>query len=155
VIVALWAAFCGAVSSLLTLYAWKRRQHMPGRLRDAVFRRRKGFVAQGRPAGALEAMKKGVKDLARPLFWLPVLIVVAFTLASGSPIDSAMWVIVRAAGIGFVLFSLVRVFDMHRFIAWLQARGHWGPAIAYRHALDRIRSEDGPSQSSGPGHPAV
>lgn len=135
-----WACVCGAVSSVLTLLAWKRRQHMPGRLRDAVFRKGSGISFDGKPAGKKEAMKRGLRDLGRPIFWLPVLVVVGFTLASGSPVESALWVVVRAAGIGFVLFSLVRVFDMHRFIAWLQSRGHWGPALAYRHALEKIRS---------------
>jgi nucleoside-triphosphatase THEP1 len=149
VLISGWSVACGAVSCLLTLVAWKRRQHMPGRLRDAVFRKRKGIALEGKPAGRTEAMKRGLRDLARPLFWLPVLIVVAFTLATGSPLESALWVVVRAAGIGFVLFSLVRVFDMHRFIAWLQSRGHWGPALAYRHALERIRSGEAPPPGPG------
>jgi hypothetical protein len=149
VLIAGWSVACGAVSCLLTLIAWKRRQHMPGRLRDAVFRKRKGIALGGKPASRTEAMKRGLRDLLRPLFWLPVLIVVAFTLASGSPLESALWVVVRAAGIGFVLFSLVRVFDMHRFIAWLQARGHWGPALAYRHALDTVRPKDDAPRSPG------
>jgi nucleoside-triphosphatase THEP1 len=153
-LIAGWSVICGAVSCVLTLIAWKRRQHMPGRLRDAVFRKRKGIVLEGKPAGRTEAMKRGIRDLARPLFWLPVLVVVGFTLASGSPIESALWVVVRAAGIGFVLFSLVRVFDMHRFIAWLQSRGHWGPALAYRHALERIRSGEEPPPGPGKDPPS-
>ena len=150
-LIAVWTVACGAVSCVLTLLAWKRRQHMPGRLRDAVFRRGRGIHIQAGPADKIDAMKKGFRDLARPLFWLPVAVVVAFTLASGSSLESALWVVVRAAGIGFVLFSAVRVFDMHRFIAWLQARGHWGPALAYRHALERIRSGDAPPPGSGAG----
>ena len=150
-LIAGWSVACGAVSCLLTLLAWKRRQHMPGRLRDAVFRKGKGIALEGKPVSRTEAMKRGLRDLTRPLFWLPVLVVVGFTLATGSPLESALWVVVRAAGIGFVLFSLVRVFDMHRFIAWLQSRGHWGPALAYRHALERIRSGEPPPP--GPGEP--
>ncbi len=137
-----WAALCGAVSCVLTLVAWKRRERMPGRLRDAVFRKGKGISLEGKPSGRMEAMKRGAKDLARPMFWLPVFLVVGFTLATGSPLESALWIVVRAAGIGFVLFSLVRVFDMQKFIAWLQSRGHWGPALAYRQAIDRLRSGD-------------
>ena len=150
-LIAGWSVACGAISCLLTLLAWKRRQHMPGRLRDAVFRKGKGIALEGKPVSRTEAMKRGLRDLTRPLFWLPVLVVVGFTLATGSPLESALWVVVRAAGIGFVLFSLVRVFDMHRFIAWLQSRGHWGPALAYRHALERIRSGEPPPP--GPGEP--
>ncbi|HTY58607.1 MAG TPA: hypothetical protein VMF59_07295, partial [Bacteroidota bacterium] len=154
VLVALWSAACGGVSSALTLIAWKRRTRMPGRLRDAVFRKRgKGVALDGKPAGRIEAMKKGLRDLLRPLFWFPVALVVGFTLASGSPLESALWIVVRAAGIGFVLFSVVRLLDMHRFIAWLQSRGHWGPALAYRHALERIRSAGEAPQDSGPDSP--
>ncbi len=139
VLIAVWSTLCGAVSCTLTLLAWKRRQHMPGRLKDAVFRRKKGTALEGKPAGRIDAMKKGLRDLLRPLFWFPVAIVVGFTLATGSPLESALWIVVRAAGIGFVLFSLVRVFDVQRFISWLQSRGYWGPALAYRHAIERIR----------------
>lgn len=153
-LIAGWSVACGAISCLLTLIAWKRRQHMPGRLWDAVFRKRKGIALEGKPASRTEAMKRGLKDLSRPLFWLPVLVVVGFTLASGSPLESALWVVVRAAGIGFVLFSLVRVFDMHRFIAWLQSRGHWGPALAYRHALERVRSGEAPPPGPGKDPPS-
>jgi hypothetical protein len=145
-----WAALCGAVSCVLTLVAWKRRERMPGRLRDAVFRKGRGISLEGKPAGKVEAMRRGARDLVRPIFWLPVLLVVGFTLATGSPVESALWVVLRAAGIGFVLFSLVRVFDMQKFIAWLQSRGHWGPALAYRQAIERIRSEDGAPPPSLP-----
>jgi nucleoside-triphosphatase THEP1 len=147
-LVAGWIVLCGLVSGGLTLLAWNRRQHMPERLRDMIFKRAKGITVEGKPASIWGAMRRGLRDIARPLFWLPVAIVVGVMLATGSPIESALWVVIRAAGVGFVLFSVVRAFDMHRFIKWLQNRGHWGPALAYQRAIDRLRASDPPSPDS-------
>jgi len=143
-----WTILCGLVSGGLTLLAWKHRTHMPARLRDVMFRKTKGVTVEGKPAGISGAMRRGLKDIARPLFWLPVAIVVGVMLATGSPLESALWVVLRAAGVGFVLFSVVRAFDIHRFIKWLQNKGHWGPALAYQRAIDRFRTSDPPSPDS-------
>ena len=148
-----WSLVCGAVTSGLTVLAWKRREKMPARLHDAVFKTPKGVILDPKPASASGAMRRGVKDILRPLFWMPVLIVVGITIATGSPLESALWIIVRAAAVGFVLFSAVRAFDMHRFIQWLKHRGYWGPALAYERAVVRIRGEAGtsPKPKTGPG----
>lgn len=143
-----WTILCGLVSCVLTVVAWNRRQRMPERLHALMFKRPKMITLDGRPAGMLEAAGRGLKDIARPLFWLPVAIVVAVMLVNGSPLESILWVVVRAAGVGFVLFSLVRAFNAQRFIRWLQGRGHWGPALAYQKAIDRLRASDPPSQDS-------
>lgn len=148
-----WSLVCGAVSGGVTVLAWKRREKMPARLHEAVFKTPKGVILDTKPASASGAMRRGVKDILRPLFWLPVLIVVGITIATGSPLESALWIIVRAAVVGFVLFSAVRAFDMHRFIQWLQHRGYWGPALAYERAVERIRGEavTSPKPKTGPG----
>jgi nucleoside-triphosphatase THEP1 len=143
-----WTVLCGLVSGGLTLLAWKRRHHMPERLRARIFRKGKIVTFEGAPAGVWGAMRRGLTDLARPLFWFPVAIVVGIMLATGSPVESALWVVFRAAGVGFVLFSLVRAFDMQRFIRWLLDRGHWGPALAYQRAMDRFRRSDPPPPDS-------
>ena len=142
-VVAGWTLLCGLVSAALTLLAWKHRRQMPGRLRDLVFRKPKGVVVEWRPVSIAGALRRGLRDIARPLFWLPVLIVIGVMLASGSSFESIVWIVVRAAVVGFVLFSLVRSFDLRRFIAWLQGRGHWGPALALQRAMDRMHSPDG------------
>jgi nucleoside-triphosphatase THEP1 len=145
-----WTVLCGLVSGVLTVLAWNRRQHMPERLRATIFKRGKRVTFEERPANMWRAMRRGLKDIARLLFWLPVAIVVVVMLATGSPVESALWVVIRAAGVGFVLFSIVRALDVQRFIRWLQNRGHWGPALAYQRAMDRIRhSEPPPSDSKG------
>jgi nucleoside-triphosphatase THEP1 len=143
-----WTILCGLVSSVLTLLAWNRRHLMPGRLRDVMLRKPAGITLAGKPAGLTEAVKRGLKDIARPLFWLPVVIVVLVMVASGSPVESIVWVVIRAAGIGFVVLSLARAFDFGRFIRWLENRGHWGPALAYKSAIDRLGTHDPPSSGS-------
>jgi hypothetical protein len=143
-----WTILCGLISGMLTLLAWNRRQRMPERLRYLMFRKTKGITFDGKPARISEAMKHGLKDIARPLFWLPVAVVVAIMSATGSPLESIVWVVVRAAGLGFVLLSVARAFDFGRFLRWLENRGHWGPALAYRSAIDRFRTSDPPSSGS-------
>jgi nucleoside-triphosphatase THEP1 len=145
-----WTVLCGVVSTGLTVFAWTHRRRMPVRLQKAVFTQGKLVAFEDRPSGMWDAVRRGGKDIARPLFWLPVAIVVGVMLATGSPLESALWVVIRAAGVGFVLFSLVRAFDMQRFIRWLLARGYWGPALAYRRAMERMRGP-GPPPTSPPG----
>jgi hypothetical protein len=143
-----WTILCGLVSCGLTVLAWNRRQHMPERLREMIFKKAKRATVEIKPVSMWHAMRCGLKDIARPLFWLPVAIVVGVMLATDSPLESALWVVIRAAGVGFVLFSVVRSFDPRRFIKWLQKRGQWGPALAYQRAIDRIRTFDPPSAHS-------
>ncbi|HEX9006277.1 MAG TPA: hypothetical protein VF889_03205, partial [Bacteroidota bacterium] len=147
-LVAGWTVVCGLVTAVLTVLAWTRRHTMPRRLRDAMFRSIKGVRIDGKPAGIAAALRHGLRDILRPLFWLPVAIVGGVMIASGSPLASIVWVAVRAAGIGFVLFSAVRAFDFGRFMTWLQRRGHWGPALAYHRALSRFQPSDPPSADS-------
>ena len=141
-IVAGWTLVCGVVSSALTLLAWKHRHQMPDRLRDMVFKKPVDVNVEWGPTTIADAIKRGLKDIARPLFWLPVLIVAGVMLASGSSLESVLWIVVRAAVVGFVLFSVVRSFDLRRFIAWLHNRGYRGPALAYRRAMDRMESSE-------------
>ena len=144
VLVVGWTILCGLISAAVTLLAWHRRQRMPERLRDIVLKKGRGIAFNGKPASISLAMKHGLRDIFRPLFWLPVAIVVAVMLLDGSGLESILWVVVRAAGVGFVLFSLVRALDVQRFIGWLRKRGYWGPALAYQRAVDRISQEKGP-----------
>jgi nucleoside-triphosphatase THEP1 len=137
-----WTILCGMVSGFMTLLAWNRRRRMPERLRGLMFRKPTGVRLDHRPATASGAIRRGVKDVLRPIFWLPVGIVVAVMMLAGSPVESVLWVVIRAAGVGFVLFSLVRAIDVTRAINWLHSRGYWGPALAYRKALDQIGASD-------------
>ena len=147
-LVAGWTILCGLATGVVTVLAWNRRQKMPARLRAAMFRTAKGVRLEGTPASIPEALHRGLRDILRPLFWLPVAVVGGVMLATGSPLESILWVVVRAAGVGFVLFSIVRAFDAGRFLRWLQRRGYWGPALAYHRALHRLQTSDQPSPDS-------
>lgn len=133
-----WTIVCGLISALVTLLAWNRRHRMPERLRGVMLRKPAGLSLDGKPVTITGAMRRGLKDVARPIFWLPVAIVVAVMFVTDSPPESIVWVVIRAAGVGFVLLSLARAIDFGRIVKWLQGRGHWGPALAYGKAIDRL-----------------
>jgi hypothetical protein len=74
-------------------------------------------------------------DLLRPLFWAPVIVVAAVIVMTGSSWEEGMWIVVRAVTVGWVLFSVARLFDPRKLLAWLRRKGHWGPAMALSRAL--------------------
>ncbi len=137
--IAIWVAAWGMVAGIATLAVWKRRA-LPQRLRATMERGIIRVRLQGRATGRLAALAQAARDVARPVFWIPVLLVVTILLLSGSPAERAFWVVARAATVGFVLFSLVRMVDPPRVVNWLRVHGHWGPAIAFARALDQHRS---------------
>jgi hypothetical protein len=139
-----WSCLCGVIASTATLIAWKRRRHVPLRLQNLLVQGARRVLPASSPPGLRNVLVSGLRDLFRPFFWVPVLLVVAIVLATGSPLESAMWIVVRAAGIGFVVFALARLFDPGRFIRWLRRRGHWGPALAYQRALGRPEEQADP-----------
>ena len=81
------------------------------------------------------AIKRGLRDLLRPMFWAPVAVVAVIIVASGSTWEQAMWIVIRAITVGWVLFSLARLFDPRKLVSWLRRKGHWGPAMALSRAL--------------------
>jgi hypothetical protein len=81
------------------------------------------------------AIRRGLRDLLRPLFWAPVTVVAVIIVATGSTWEQAMWIVVRAITVGWVLFSLARLFDPRKLVSWLRRKGHWGPAMALNRAL--------------------
>jgi hypothetical protein len=95
------------------------------------------LVGSERPSWG-QALASGAKDLARPTFWVPLMLVVAIILAAGSPWESAFWVVARAATVGMVLFTAVRFLDVPGAMRALRRRGHWGPALALGRAIDEL-----------------
>jgi uncharacterized membrane protein YbhN (UPF0104 family) len=83
-----------------------------------------------------------LRDLARPSFWLPVLLVAAIVVVSGSPAERAFWIAARAVAVGLVLFSLARSIDPRRASGWLRRRGWWGPSVAFEEAMGGTRRPD-------------
>lgn len=136
--IAMWMVAWGVVAGSVTLAVWKRRA-LPQRLRTMMERGVVRVHLQRRPGGRLTAVGQAARDIARPVFWIPILLVVTILLLSGSPAERAFWIVMRAATIGFVLFSLVRMIDPARVVGWLRAHGHWGPAIAFARALNEHR----------------
>jgi nucleoside-triphosphatase THEP1 len=137
-----WTLICGSIAAAVTLFAWSRRQRMPMKLTRLLERGSNRSAEVGGAIGWGNALYRGLRDLRRPYFWIPVAVVAAVILATGSPWESALWIIIRAGVLGFVLFSLARAFDPRRFIAWLRGKGHWGPALALQQALKVKKTEE-------------
>jgi hypothetical protein len=139
-LILLWAWLCGTLSSMVTLVAWFRRHRLPVRLRNMLSKGSTGVAREIDPPTISAAMHRGLRDLSRPLFWAPVLLVAIVVLVSGSTWEQAMWIVVRAVTVGWVLFSLARLFDPKKFVLWLRRKGHWGPAMALSRAL-RLKND--------------
>ncbi|MFN0157708.1 MAG: hypothetical protein ACKVRP_06510 [Bacteroidota bacterium] len=135
VLMTVWCALWGSVGAAVTFLAWRHRETIPTKLRVLLDRGSQNVRLNSASPTWRHATRGGLRDLARPFFWVPLLIVTAVIVLSGSPWESAFWIVARAATIGVVIFSLVRVFNPQKFIAWLRGRGHWGPALAFRRAI--------------------
>lgn len=136
--IAVWILGFGAVSATVTWAVWRRRR-LPRRLEQALDRGARGF-GLGTTRSWRDAAVQGLRDLARPVFWLPLLLVIAILLTAGSSLERATWIVIRAATIGFLLFALAGALDFQRLIEWLRGRGYWGPAHAFHSA---VRGRDG------------
>ena len=130
-----WTFLCGTISSVVTLLAWLRRHRLPARISAMLSKGARSVTRDvGTPTmGA--AIKRGLRDLLRPMFWAPVAVVAVIIVASGSTWEQAMWIVIRAITVGWVLFSLARLFDPRKLVSWLRRKGHWGPAMALSRAL--------------------
>jgi nucleoside-triphosphatase THEP1 len=138
---AVWITLWGCVSAGVTLAVW-RRGALPARLRGAMER---GAV-QTRvtpPRGRMHALSAAFRDIARPVFWIPIVIVGIILAVAGSPAERLLWIATRAATIGFLLFAAVRMVDPARVIGWLRGRGYWGPAVAFARAVGGNRDQRG------------
>jgi len=149
-LIALWTVVCGTLSALATLFAWLRRHRLPARIRTMLDKGARGITRDVGTPSLKTAIRRGLRDLIRPLFWAPVVIVGIIIIANGSTWEQAMWVVLRAVTVGWVLFSLARLFDPRKLVNWLRRKGHWGPAMALSRALrpepgaKDDRSEPGP-----------
>jgi hypothetical protein len=131
-----WATVCGSISAAVSMATWKRRRvTAAGGSRGLAWRNEVKFLSRTTDAG-VHALRGGLSEMARPGFWLPVLVIVTLSWAAGTPFWSLLWMMVRAAAVGFLLLTFARSFDPERFLAWLRRRGHWGPATAFEYALE-------------------
>jgi nucleoside-triphosphatase THEP1 len=127
-----WSSIAGLFSSSVTLYAYKKRHSIPKQLQRLLTQGTKIFVQEESIRSWKTAIKQSFFDLARPFFWIPIALVVVMILISGSSLEGAFWVVVRASTIAMIFFSLARAFEPRAFLRWLQKRGYWGPAYAFR-----------------------
>jgi hypothetical protein len=134
-LIVFWTIVCGTISSVVTLLAWLRRHRLPARISKMLAKGASGITRDVGVPTMKGAVRRGLHDLLRPMFWAPVLVVAAIIVAAGSSWEEAMWVVVRAVTVGWVLFSLARLFDPRKLVLWLRRRGHWGPAMALARAL--------------------
>jgi nucleoside-triphosphatase THEP1 len=143
-----WMVLCGSLSALVTMIAWLRRHKLPARLTAMLSKGTRGVTRNVAAPTWGVAVRRGLRDLLRPLFWAPVIVVAAVIVMTGSSWEQAMWIVVRAVTLGWVLFSVARLFDPRKLLSWLQRKGHWGPAIALGRALhSQPEKTDEPSES--------
>jgi hypothetical protein len=145
----IWVVVWGVVASVVTLMVWRRRR-LPARIQTFLDRGAQAIRWEESRPSWKQAVQRGFKDLFRPIFWVPVAVVAVIVLVSGSPWETAFWIVARAVTVGMVTFSLARAFDLRSFIAWLQGKGHWGPAVAFRRAMTNIDRKAPPSQTRKP-----
>ncbi len=131
-----WVGSWGLVSGTVSLVAW-RKGALPLRLREALDRGATGIRWEEPAPTWSSALARGSRDILRPIFWVPVAVVVAILLSAGASWERAFWIGARALTVGVVLFSLLRAFDARGFVRWLRHRGHWGPAVAFERAMRR------------------
>jgi hypothetical protein len=135
-LLAAWVLVHGVVGCCATMLAWRQR--------------RDGLPAMPTLGGGLDfestrdrgwrrALGRGSRDLLRPAFWVPVVLVLCGLLLAGETTRSLLAVALRALVVGWVLFVLVQRIDFSALPARLRILGHWGPAIAWRRALSRLQ----------------
>jgi nucleoside-triphosphatase THEP1 len=146
VLLLFWVCAWGTVSSGTTIVAWLRRHRLPRRVAMMLARGAAGIEWGEGKTSYVSAMKTGVRDLLRPMFWFPIIVVAVIVGVTGSTLEQAMWILVRAITIGWVVFSVVRMVDPKKFVAWLSRRGYWGPAMAFNRAFRRKNESPTPER---------
>ncbi len=127
-----WLAMHGSAVALGTAIAWRRERRgaralrLPSWLPPLVVPERRGWGAAILQAG---------RDLLRPAFWLPLLLVLGALSWAGQSGEAVVWVALRALLIAWLMFVLVQRIDLPSLPGKLRRLGMWGPAIAWRRAL--------------------
>jgi hypothetical protein len=150
-LVFLWMMLCGSLSAFVTMFAWLRRHRLPARLTAMLSKGTRGVTQNVVAPTWGVAIRRGLHDLLRPLFWAPVIVVAVVIVMTGSSWEQGMWIVVRAVTVGWVLFSVARLFDPRKLLSWLRRKGHWGPAMALSRALHAQPEKTDDSSESKPG----
>jgi nucleoside-triphosphatase THEP1 len=127
-----WSSIAGVFSSLVTFYTYTRRHRTPERLQRLLGQGTVNYVAAETKRSWKTTIKQSLCDFTKPVFWIPIVILMVLIFVSGSSLENIFWIAVRASTIAMVFFSLARAFDPRSFLKWLRKRGYWGPAYAFR-----------------------
>lgn len=136
-LIAGWIAAHGAVVASGTALAWRRggqtldAARLPRWFSPPPIQARRGWGA---------TLLQALRDMLRPTFWLPILLILGALAWAGQPRETLVWVALRALLIAWVLFVLVQRLDLPALPARLRRLGMWGPAIAWRRALARLEA---------------
>ena len=128
----LWSSLAGIIASAVTVYTYSRRHRTPKKLQYLLSQGATMFIQGEAKRSWRSAIRQSFRDLVRPFFWVPIAILMVLILVSGSSLERAFWIAVRASTIAMVFFSLARAFDPRSFLKWLRTKGYWGPAYAFR-----------------------
>ncbi len=129
----LWIVAHGSVVATGTALAWRRRfEDLPDRV--IAF----GVMQPSLDRRWRQTLVHALRELLRPAFWLPLLLILGALAWSGQPQQSLVFVALRAILIGLVLMILVQRMNLSGLPERLQKLGHWGPALAWRQALARL-----------------
>lgn len=134
-LIAGWIAAHGAVVASGTVLAWRRgaraleATRLPRWFSPPAIPSRRGWGA---------TLLQAARDMLRPTFWVPILLILGALAWAGQPNETLLWVALRALLIAWVLFVLVQRVNLPALPARLRSLGMWGPAIAWRRALARL-----------------
>jgi len=137
-LIGVWIAAHGAIVAAGTGLAWRRRHLV--KLLDTPSRWQLPLLNEGK-RGWLASIGRGLRELARPTFWLPLLLILAALAWAGQSQQSLVFVALRAIVIGWILFVLIQRLDFRALPGRLRRLGMWGPAIAWRRALSRLQAQ--------------
>lgn len=137
-LIGVWIAAHGAIVAAGTGLAWRRRHLV--KLVDTPSRWQLPLLNEGK-RGWLASIGRGLRELARPTFWLPLLLILAALAWAGQSQQSLVFVALRAIVIGWILFVLIQRLDFRALPGRLRRLGMWGPAIAWRRALSRLQAQ--------------
>ncbi len=150
VLVGAWIGLHAGVVAVAAGLAWGRGdarpagRAMPGAAADeAPLPRWTPPLALGVRRGWAASLAHAARELARPAFWGPLGLVLAALAWAGQPNEALVWVALRALLVAWVLFVLVQRLDLAALPGGLRRWGLWGPAIAWRRALARLRDGRG------------
>lgn len=137
-LISVWLALHGAAVAAGTAVAWYRpptaqvSRSMPKWLLPMAVPIRRGWGA---------AVLHALREMLRPAFWLPLLLILGALAWAGQSSEYLVWVILRAVLIAWAMYVLVQRLDLPALPARLRRLGMWGPAIAWRRAMAKLASD--------------